>query len=132
MKNLESLVDNLLDEVSAKEKRQGWVHPGRKKDAEETKRGLERESKEADAAQAKLEDLYEKVKRLVTVAKKSSAKKDSSAVARNDDVMISDSGDVGSMMLAKVKRLIAKKKAQEDKREGSYLALFSFRWMQIG
>ena len=114
---METLVNDLLDEVSQKEKRQGWVHYGKKKEVEEKKKQLEEEEKEMDNTQAKLEQIYEKVKRLVSISKGSKAN-DANAEEKREEAIITDSGDVGSRLLKHVRNMIAKKSEEGDKKKG--------------
>ena len=128
VRELEGLVDKLIDKESQRAKRQGWIHYGKKKEAKEAKKQLEDQAEEMEYSQGKLERIYEKVKRLASLAK-SSRNKDTTAEAKKDDVIISDSGDVGSKMLAKVKKIIAEKNAKVGngmRMLFSSLSLFSY------
>lgn len=134
----------MLDEATQKQKRQGWVHYGKKKDAGENKREswvhyggkkeadeqeasqkanvaekkkkLEAESRQLDATQARLESIYEKVKRLVSLTKGTDAKDSAPA----DEVIVSDSGNVGSKMLAHINKMIAERNGKDKQQQGIY------------
>ena len=120
VRELKHMVNSLLDEDALKAKRQGWVHYG-KKEADDRKRQLEKEVKEMEYSQKRLEKIYQKVKQLVN-AVKSAKLKDAPAADPKDKVVISDSGDVGSKMLARIKQLIAERKANDHRKIGMNLS----------
>ena len=121
---LENLVDKMLDEESQMAKRQGWIHYGKKKEILDTKEQLEKKVKEMDDSQEKLDDIYQKVKRLVALAKRSKVQHiPPPPLPKRNDIVISDSGDVGSKMLTNVKKMIAEKNAREIQASGMILML---------
>lgn len=119
---LETLVDKMLDEESQKAKRQGWIHYGKKKEILDTKEQLEKKVKEMDNSQEKLENIYQKVKRLVALAKGSKVQH-IPPLPKKHDTVISDSGDVGSEMLKSVKKMIAEKKTKENQESGDVTSI---------
>ena len=105
-------------------KRQGWIHYGKKKEILDTKEQLEKKVKEMDDSQEKLDDIYQKVKRLVALAKRSKVQHiPPPPLPKRNDIVISDSGDVGSKMLTNVKKMIAEKNARESQASGMILML---------
>eukprot|EP00112_Aurelia_sp_Birch-Aquarium-sp1_P019424 Seg48.15 transcript_id=Seg48.15/GoldUCD/mRNA.D3Y31 product="hypothetical protein" protein_id=Seg48.15/GoldUCD/D3Y31 len=123
MSSLETLLEDLLQEVEAKKKRdaQGWTNYGKKEAAQDNAINQKKSVVDSDS---ELEDLYKDVKRLVKTqalrdgvnSKKSASTFENSiaeepATEKKDSIIVSDSGE---RMLENVKRMIAEKKAKKE------------------